>query len=116
MKVSPLSRIRIRVGGVHVVGREYVARTGGEFGLATRDTRRQFEEIVGRLAAEDPFFSNPGRRIPGRATLVVLAVAGAVVWGGLSVLMVIWGAVGVLITCVTVAAAIITGVLMTRRR
>jgi hypothetical protein len=92
-----------------------VATTGGECGLATRDTRRQFDEIVGRLAAEDPFlFSRPRRRLPRRPVLIALAVAAAVLWGGLSVLMVVWGAVGVLITCLIVAVTVTSAIILTR--
>lgn len=83
--------------------------------MSTRDTRRQFEEIVGKLTAEDPSFARPVRMIPKRVLLTVLAVAGAVVWAGLSVLMVVWGTVGVVITCVTVAAAVGGGVHRHRR-
>jgi hypothetical protein len=83
--------------------------------LSTRDTRRQFEEIVGKLAAEDPSLARPVRMIPKRVMLSVLAVVGALVWAGLSVLMVVWGAVGVLITGVTVAAAVGVGLYRRRR-
>lgn len=70
--------------------------------MSTKDTRREFDRIVGRLAAEDPAFSAP--RTLSRQMLVVLAVLGALVWGSLSVLMVVWGAAGVVVTCVAVAA------------
>jgi fatty acid desaturase len=70
--------------------------------MSTKDTRREFDRIVGRLAADDPKFSAP--RELTRQLLTVLAVVGGLVWAGLSVLMVIWGAVGVIITCVAVAA------------
>jgi hypothetical protein len=83
--------------------------------LSTRDTRRQFEEIVGKLAAEDPSLARPVRMIPKRVMLSVLAVVGALVWAGLSVLMVVWGALGVLITGVTVAAAVGLGLYRRRR-
>ncbi|MFC7535170.1 hypothetical protein [Actinoplanes sp. GCM10030250] len=83
--------------------------------MATKDTRRQFDEIVGRLAAEDPaIFTRPGRRLPRRGVLVALAIAGAVLWGALSVLMVVWGAVGVLITCFIVAVAISVAIVLSR--
>ena len=78
--------------------------------MSTRDTRRQFEEIVGKLAAEDPSLARPVRMVPKRVMLSVLAVVGALVWAGLSVLMVVWGAVGVVVTCVTVAAVVAVGV------
>ncbi len=83
--------------------------------MSTRDTRRQFEEIVGKLAAEDPSLARPVRMIPKRVMLSVLAVVGALVWAGLSVLMVVWGALGVLITGVTVAAAVGLGLYRRRR-
>ncbi|MEU4161999.1 DUF3040 domain-containing protein [Actinoplanes sp. NPDC026670] len=83
--------------------------------MSTRDTRRQFEEIVGKLAAEDPSLARPVRMIPKKVLMTVLAVVGAVVWAGLSILMVVWGAVGVAITCVTVAAALGWGVRRHRR-
>jgi hypothetical protein len=83
--------------------------------LSTRDTRRQFEEIVGKLAAEDPSLARPVRMIPKRVMLSVIAVVGALVWAGLSVLMVVWGAVGVAITCATVAAAVGLGLYRWRR-
>ncbi|MEV4282580.1 DUF3040 domain-containing protein [Actinoplanes xinjiangensis] len=83
--------------------------------MSTRDTRRQFEEIVGKLAAEDPSLARPVRMVPKRVMLSVLAVVGALVWAGLSVLMVVWGAVGVAITCVTVAVAVGLGLYRRRR-
>jgi hypothetical protein len=83
--------------------------------LSTRDTRRQFEEIVGKLAAEDPSLARPVRMIPKRVMLSIIAVVGALVWAGLSVLMVVWGAVGVAITCVTVAVAAGLGLYRRRR-
>ncbi|WP_433796950.1 DUF3040 domain-containing protein [Actinoplanes sp. CA-252034] len=83
--------------------------------MSTRDTRRQFEEIVGKLAAEDPSLARPVRMIPKRVLLSIVAIAGALVWAGLSVLMVVWGAVGVVITCLTVAAAVGLGIHRQRR-
>jgi Protein of unknown function (DUF3040) len=88
---------------------------GGEGKLSTRDTRREFEAIVGKLAAEDPSLARPVRMMTRRVLLSVLAVVGGLVWAALSVLMVVWGAVGVLITCVTVAAAVGLGVHRHRR-
>ena len=73
--------------------------------MATRDTRREFDEIVGRLTADYPSLARPVRILPRRVLLTLLAVGGALLWGGLSVLMVVAGAVGVVITCVVVAVA-----------
>ncbi|WP_328474863.1 hypothetical protein OHA21_16360 [Actinoplanes sp. NBC_00393] len=82
--------------------------------MSARDTRREFDEIVGHLTAEDPALARPVRMIPRRVLLAVLAVVAALVWAGLSVLMVLWGAVGVLVTCVVVTAAIAVAVLRSR--
>lgn len=84
--------------------------------MSTRDTRREFEEIVGRLAAEDPAMARPVRMLTRRVQIAILAVIGALVWAGLSVLMVVWGAAGVALTCVTVLAAVGLGFWWTRRR
>jgi hypothetical protein len=73
--------------------------------MATRDTRREFDEIVGRLTADYPSLARPVHRLPRRAMLTLLAVGGGLLWAGLSVLMVVTGAVGVVITCVVVAVA-----------
>ncbi|KUL22819.1 hypothetical protein ADL15_47380 [Actinoplanes awajinensis subsp. mycoplanecinus] len=73
--------------------------------MATRDTRKAFDEIVARLVAESPSLAARPRR--GRLTrlmLTLLAVMVSLMWGGLSVLMVVWGLPGVLITCLAVAA------------
>ncbi|MEV0902767.1 DUF3040 domain-containing protein [Actinoplanes sp. NPDC049802] len=83
--------------------------------VSARDTRREFDQIVGRLAAEDPSLARPVRMIPRRVMVTVLAIVGALVWGGLSVLMVVWGAAGVLLTCVAVAVAAGVGILRSRR-
>jgi hypothetical protein len=77
--------------------------------MSARDTRKQFDDIVGRLAAEDPALARPVRMIPRRVLLAVLTVAGALIWAGLSVLMVVWGAAGVVLTCVVVATSIGVG-------
>jgi hypothetical protein len=81
--------------------------------MSTKDTRREFDQIVGRLAAADPKFAAP--RELTRQLLAVVAVVGALVWGGLSVLMVVWGAAGVAVTCVAVVAFVL-GVLRWNRR
>lgn len=74
--------------------------------MATRDTRREFDEIVGRLTVDYPSLARPvRRRVPRRLLLHVLAVGGGLLWAGLSVLMVVAGALGVVITCVVVAVA-----------
>ncbi|MFF0373965.1 hypothetical protein [Actinoplanes missouriensis] len=70
--------------------------------MSTKDTRREFDRIIGRLADEDPMFRAP-RRL-SRELLVALCVLGGLVWAGLSVLMVVWGAAGVVVTCLTVVA------------
>jgi hypothetical protein len=79
------------------------------------DARREFDQIVGRLAAEDPSLARPVRMISRRVKLSMLAAVGALVWGGLSVLMVVWGAAGVVFTCTAVAVAAGVGVLRSRR-
>lgn len=84
--------------------------------MATRDTRREFDEIVGRLTADYPSLAKPVRRLPRRVMLIVLAVVGGLLWAGLSVLMVVAGAVGVLITCLTVAVVLAVAVTLERRR
>ncbi|MEU4560038.1 hypothetical protein AB0F72_16780 [Actinoplanes sp. NPDC023936] len=70
--------------------------------MSTKDTRREFDRIIGRLADEDPMFRAP--RQLSRELLVALCVLGGLVWAGLSVLMVVWGAAGVVVTCLAVAA------------
>jgi len=84
--------------------------------MSTKDTRRAFDEIVGHLAAEDPSLARPVRMMPRRVLLPMLVVVGALVWAGLSVLMVVWGAVGVAITGAVVATAVGVGVHRSRRR
>ncbi|SDT27722.1 DUF3040 domain-containing protein [Actinoplanes derwentensis] len=84
--------------------------------MSTRDTRREFEEIIGRLAAEDPGIARPVRMITRRVQIIILAVIGALVWAGLSVLMVVWGAAGVAVTCAAVLVTVGLGVWFTRRR
>jgi hypothetical protein len=84
--------------------------------VSSRETRREFDEIVGHLAAEDPALARPVRMIPRRVMWLLLAVAGALVWAGLSVLMVVWGAAGVAVTCVVVAATAGWAVHRARRR
>jgi hypothetical protein len=83
--------------------------------MSDKDTRRQFDDIVGHLTAEDPTLARPIRMIPRRVLLSVLAVAGALIWAGLSVLMVVWGAAGVVLTCMTVALAVGVGMIRARR-
>ncbi|MBB2940398.1 hypothetical protein FB565_000102 [Actinoplanes lutulentus] len=81
--------------------------------MSTKDTRREFDRIIGRLAADDPKFAEP--RTLTRQLLVALSVVGGLVWAGLSILMVVWGAAGVIVTCVAVVAFIL-GVLRWNRR
>ncbi|WP_436535579.1 DUF3040 domain-containing protein [Actinoplanes sp. HUAS TT8] len=83
--------------------------------MSIRDTRREFDEIVGRLTEQDPSLARPMRVIPRRLALILLAVGGALLWAALSVLMVVWGAAGVLLTCVAVLTAVTVGVAMQRR-
>jgi hypothetical protein len=83
--------------------------------VSNPDARREFDQIVGRLAAEDPSLARPVRMISRRAKLSMLAALGAMVWGGLSVLMVVWGVAGVVFTCIAVAVAAGVGVLRSRR-
>lgn len=84
--------------------------------MSSKETRREFEEIVGHLAAEDPSLARPVRMIPRRVLLTVLAVVGALGWAVLSVLMVVWGATGVVVTCLTVAVTAGWGMYRHRRR
>lgn len=70
--------------------------------MSTKDNRREFDEIAGRLTAEDPSLAQPVRMIPRRLKLAILAVAAILLWGVLSILMVAWGAPGVILTCLTV--------------
>lgn len=88
---------------------------GGEGKLSSKETRREFEEIVGHLTAENPSLARPVRMIPRRVLRSVLAVAGALVWAGLSVLMVVWGTAGVVLTCLTVAVIAGWGIHRSRR-
>ncbi len=89
---------------------------GGDPGVATGDTRREFDQIVARLTADDPSLATPRRHLPTRVTLTILAVVGALVWAGLCVLMVVWGAAGVALTCLAVVAAAATAAHLTRHR
>ncbi|MEU4420257.1 DUF3040 domain-containing protein [Actinoplanes sp. NPDC024001] len=82
--------------------------------MSAKDTRREFDEIVGRLAAEEPSLARPVRMIPRRVMVTMWAVAGALVWAGLSILMVVWGAPGVVLTAATVA--VVVGVAVQRGR
>ncbi|KUL22380.1 hypothetical protein [Actinoplanes awajinensis] len=84
--------------------------------LSTRDTRREFDQIVARLTGEEVTPIRRTRKPLRTVTIASLAVIAGLVWAGLSVLMVVWGAVGVLITGLVVAAAVATAVAMTRRR
>jgi hypothetical protein len=69
--------------------------------MGTNDKERQFDQIVAHLKADYP--SLAGRRRWPRHVLIIVAVAGALVWGLLSVAMVAWGAAGVGLTCAVVA-------------
>jgi fatty acid desaturase len=72
--------------------------------MGTEDKRRQFDEIVAHLIAEDPSLARMPRRRPPRWALIVVLLFGAVAWGLLSVAMVAWGAAGVLLACMSVTA------------
>ncbi|MEU4244718.1 DUF3040 domain-containing protein [Actinoplanes sp. NPDC026619] len=83
--------------------------------MSPRDTRREFDEIVGRLTKQDPSLARPVHVIPRRLAVTLLVVGGTLIWAGLSVLMVIWGAVGVAITGLAAAVAIAVGIAVHRR-
>ncbi|MBG0565874.1 hypothetical protein [Actinoplanes aureus] len=84
--------------------------------MATRDTRREFDEIVGRLTADYPSLTRPVRVLPRRVVRILLAVGGGLLWAGLSVLMVVAGTVGVVITCLIVGAVLAVALTTARRR
>ena len=83
--------------------------------MSGRDTRKEFEEIVGRLTITDPSLARSVRMISRRTMLTVLAVGGTLTWAGLSILMVVWGAAGVIVTCGVVASAAGLGILGYKR-
>jgi len=83
--------------------------------MGTEDKRRQFDDIVAHLTAEDPSLGRAPRRRWSRPALITVMVFGAVVWGLLSVSMVAWGARGVALTCGCVALVGILAVLDARR-
>ncbi|MEV0901850.1 hypothetical protein [Actinoplanes sp. NPDC049802] len=82
--------------------------------MGTGDRQREFEAIVAGLTADYP--SLAGRRRWSRTTRVIVAVAGGLVWGLLSVAMVAWGAAGVLLTVVVVALAATAAAVDAHRR
>jgi hypothetical protein len=69
--------------------------------MGARDTRQQFDEIVGRLTADYPSLARTSRW--PRSVMIAMLVAGGVAWGLLSVAMVAWGWRGVVLTCSVVA-------------
>nr|WP_221383241.1 DUF3040 domain-containing protein [Actinoplanes polyasparticus] len=81
------------------------------------DERRDpiFEEIVTHLVAGDPSFGE-ATRTPlawNKAAQVALVVAAAIVWAGLSVLMVVWGWRGALVAVPIVVVAVVIAVRLT---
>ncbi|MEU4426509.1 hypothetical protein AB0F81_38295 [Actinoplanes sp. NPDC024001] len=84
--------------------------------MATRDTRREFDEIVGRLTADYPSLTRPVRLLPRRVVLILLAVGGGLLWAGLNVLMVVTGTVGVIITCAVVGVVLAVALHREHRR
>jgi hypothetical protein len=70
--------------------------------MGARDTRHEFDEIVGRLTADYPSLARTSRW--PRPVLIAMLSVGGVVWGLLSVAMVAWGWRGVVLTCAVVAA------------
>ncbi|WP_305785581.1 DUF3040 domain-containing protein [Symbioplanes lichenis] len=86
--------------------------------MAAKDQRRQFEDIVARLTADDPDFAETmraGRSSLSTAARVTLAVAGAIVWGLLSVLMVAWRTPGVILTIAVVLVTLAVAITRERR-
>jgi hypothetical protein len=69
--------------------------------MGARDTRQQFDEIVGRLTADYPSLARTSRW--PRSVMIAMLVIGGVAWGLLSISMVAWGWRGVVLTCAVVA-------------
>jgi len=83
--------------------------------MGTEDKRRQFDDIVAHLTAEDPALARLPRRRWPRPVLITALVTGGLLWGLLSVSMVAWGARGVALTCGCVAAFGLVAALEARR-
>lgn len=83
--------------------------------MGTEDKRRQFDDIVAHLTAEDPSLARLPRRRWPRPVLITVLALGAVAWGLLSVSMVAWGARGVVLTCGCVALVGLVAALDARR-
>ncbi|WP_164842737.1 DUF3040 domain-containing protein [Actinoplanes solisilvae] len=76
----------------------------------------KFDEIVTHLVTEDPSFG-AATRTPlawNRAARVAIIAAAAVLWAGLSVLMVVWGWRGALVAVPVVVAGVVIAVHLTR--
>ena len=84
--------------------------------MGTEDKRRQFDEIVAHLTAEDPSLGHAVRRRWPRSVLIAVLVCGGLGWALLNVAMVAWGAKGVLLTVACVALAAIAGLVDAHRR
>jgi uncharacterized membrane protein len=82
--------------------------------VGTEDKRRQFDEIVAHLTAEEPALARTPRRW-SRSALTTMMVVGGVLWGLLSVTMVAWGTAGVVLTLSVVALAVIAAVIDEQR-
>lgn len=84
--------------------------------MGTEDKRRQFDEIVAHLTAEDPSLGRDPRVRWPRSVLITVLIAGGLIWGLLSVSMVAWGWKGVVLTCTVVAIALVAAAVDARRR
>jgi len=71
--------------------------------MGTEDKRREFDDIVARLITDYPSLARVSGTGWSRPALISVLVAGALIWGLLSVLMVAWGWRGVVLTGVVVA-------------
>lgn len=84
--------------------------------MGTEDKRRQFDEIVAHLTAEDPSLARDPRVRWPRSVLFAALVVGGLAWALLSVSMVAWGWKGVVLTCAVVTAALVAAAVDARRR
>lgn len=84
--------------------------------MGTEDKRRQFDEIVAHLTAEDPSLARDPRVRWPRSVLIAVLVVGGLAWALLSVSMVAWGWKGVVLTCVVAAVALTAAAIDARRR
>jgi len=82
--------------------------------MGTEDKRREFDDIVARLTTDYPSLARmPGTPWP-RPVLISVLVAGALVWGVLSILMVVWGWRGVVLTAAVVLVVAAVGAYRSR--